>query len=85
MVLFIAGDVVRYRPLITFLALAAIVHGGILLGIDLATGMPFFWTLLEAPLFAATGLLVLWLQSQNAPAPVREESHEAMTAHSSRL
>src|SRR6188768_960788 len=44
MVLFIAGDVIRYRPLITFLAVAAVVHGGILLGIDLTTRMPLMWT-----------------------------------------
>jgi hypothetical protein len=71
MVLFISCDVVRYRPLITFLAVAAVVHGGILLGIDLTNRMPLVWTLLEAPLFAATGVLVLWLQhrsSQNASA-----------------
>lgn len=62
LVLFISADVNRYRPLITFLAIAAIIHGVILLGIDLAVGMPLIWTLLEAPSFAATGILVLWLQ-----------------------
>lgn len=82
MVLFIAGDVIRYRPLIRFLAFAAIVHGGILLGIDLATGMPFFWTLLEAPLFAATGVLVLWLQQRKHAARVAVESRERMTVNS---
>lgn len=70
LVLFISADVRRYRPLITFLAAAAVVHGGILLGIDLAVGMPFFWTLLEAPLFAATGVAMLWLQRRIPPTPL---------------
>ena len=61
LVLFISCDVTRYRPLITFLALAAIIHAAVLLGIDLSVGMPFFWTLLEAPSFTATGLAILWL------------------------
>ena len=61
LVLFISCDVPRYRPLITFLALAAIIHAAVLLGIDLSVGMPFFWTLLEAPSFTATGLAILWL------------------------
>lgn len=64
MILFISFDVVRYRPLITFLAYAAIVHGLVLLGIDLTNQMPVFWTAVEAPAFAATGLLVLWLQER---------------------
>ncbi len=64
LLLFISADVDRYRPLITFLAAAAVVHGAILLGIDLAVGMPFFWTLLEAPAFTAIGLAVLWLQQR---------------------
>lgn len=67
LVLFISADIVRYRPLITFLAAAAVVHGGILLGIDLTVGMPFFWTLLEAPAFAATGVAMLWLQRRIPP------------------
>lgn len=81
MVLFIAGDVIRYRPLITFLACAAVVHGGILLGIDLGTGMPFFWTLLEAPSFAATGILVLWLQQRKPLARLPIESPEPATVN----
>lgn len=62
MILFISADVERYRRLITFLAYAAVVHGAVLLGIDVANQMPLFWTLLEAPAFAATGVLVLVLQ-----------------------
>ena len=67
LVVFISFDVVRYRPLITFLGIVAIVHGAILLGIDVAVGMPFFWTMLEAPAFTATGFAVLWVQRQKTP------------------
>ena len=62
MILFISFDTRRYDRLITFLAAAALVHGAVMLGIDLAVGMPAFWTLCEGPAFAATGALVLVIQ-----------------------
>jgi hypothetical protein len=62
MILFISFDVSRYARLITFLAVAALVHGAIMFVIDLVVGMPVFWTLLEGPAFAATGAVVLWMQ-----------------------
>lgn len=82
LLLFISGDVNRYRPLITFLAVATVVHGAILLGIDLFTGMPFFWTMLEAPLFAATGILVLWLQRRtpHVSTVVKSPNHVAVNS-----
>jgi hypothetical protein len=62
-VVFISFDVARYRPLITFLAAAALVHGAVMLGIDLAEGMPLWWTAVEGPGFAATGVAVLSVQA----------------------
>jgi hypothetical protein len=59
---FISFDVARYWRLITFLAVAALVHGMVIAGIDIATGMPRLWTLLEGPRFAAIGVIVLILQ-----------------------
>lgn len=61
LILFISIDIDRYRPLIRFLAYAAVAHGTILLGIDLSHGMPWFWTVLEAPIFATIGVIVCWL------------------------
>jgi hypothetical protein len=55
MVLFLSLDVRRYWRLITFLAVAAVLHGAVMLGIDLAEGMPFWWTAFEGAGFAATG------------------------------
>lgn len=62
MILFISFDTRRYARLITFLAAAALVHGAVMLGIDLSVGMPVFWTLLEGPAFAGTGAVVLLIQ-----------------------
>jgi hypothetical protein len=62
MILFISFDVVRYDRLIRFLAIAALVHGAVILGIDLGEPLPPLWRYGEGPAFAATGVLVLWLQ-----------------------
>ena len=66
MVLFISFDLPRYRRLVTFLA-AALVHGAVMLGIDLAEGMPLWWAVVEGPAFAATGGVVLALQCLAGP------------------
>jgi hypothetical protein len=60
-VVFLSLDVVRYRSLIRFLALAALVHGGIMLGVDFSEGMPWWWQLVEGPSIAASGAIVLFL------------------------
>ena len=62
MVVFISFDVSRYERLIRFMAWAALVHGAVILGIDLAQQMPAIWLYGEGPSFAATGLVVLALQ-----------------------
>jgi hypothetical protein len=61
-VLFISFDLVRYWRFITFLAAVACVHGALLLGIDLAEGMPLWWTILEGPAIVVAGIVVLGLQ-----------------------
>jgi hypothetical protein len=63
-VLFISFDVVRYERLIRFLGIAALVHGAVILGIDLGEPLPPLWRYAEGPAFAATGVLVLWLQRE---------------------
>jgi hypothetical protein len=67
LVLFISFDVRRYWRLITFLAVAALVHGIIMAGIDFAVGMPRPWAVAEGPCFAATGAVVLLLQLRAGP------------------
>jgi hypothetical protein len=64
-VVFISFDVVRYERLIRFMAFAALFHGAVMLGIDVAQQMPTFWQYAEGPGFAATGAIVLWCQRRS--------------------
>ena len=43
LLLFKAGDVRRYLPLVRFLAVAGAVFGAVMLGIDFSVGMPLPW------------------------------------------
>ena len=61
MVLFMSFDVERYERLIRFMAVAALIHGAVILGIDVWEGLPALWRYGEGPAFAAAGLAVLWL------------------------
>ena len=61
LVVFASCDVLRYWPLIRFLALASMIHGGLILAIDLSAGMPGWWSVIEGPCFAVTGLIMLGL------------------------
>ncbi len=72
MIVYMSFDVQRYWHLIGFLARIAVVHGFVMLGIDLAVGMPVWWTALEGPAFAATGLIVLVAQYWIQPAQDRQ-------------
>jgi hypothetical protein len=60
-VVFISFDVARYERLIRFMALAALIHGAVILGIDLVENLPPLWRFAEGPCFSATGAVVLWL------------------------
>lgn len=62
MILYLSFDLERYWNLIRFLAVAALLHGLVIVGIDWSLPMPLWWRLVEGPGFAATGALVLWLQ-----------------------
>ena len=48
-------DLARYRPLIVRLGLAVIALGILLLGTDLAAGMPWFWQATEGPINVVLG------------------------------
>ena len=61
LLIYVSLDVPRYRPLIAFLAWAAIVHGGVLLAIDLAVAMPRWWMLLEGPVYIILAVIALAL------------------------
>src|SRR5579872_6245403 len=69
-VVFMSFDVMHYERLIRFMAWAAVLHGAIILGIDIALEMPVIWRYGEGTGFAATGLVVLALQrNQLRPRP----------------
>src|SRR5215468_8104293 len=47
--LVLATDLERYRPLVRFLGVAFALMSVVLLGVDLAAGMPWWWTASEGP------------------------------------
>lgn len=57
----LASDVVRYRPLIRLLGWLAMAHGLLIFGVDRRVGMPIWWTWIEGPTFALCGAAVLAL------------------------
>jgi hypothetical protein len=63
-VLFVSFDVPRYWGLIRFLALLALLHGVLIVGIDVAEGMPRWWQAVEGLCFSLTGAVVLVLQAR---------------------
>ena len=47
--LVMASDLERYRPLVRFLGAAFALFSAVLLGVDLAAGVPWWWTAFEGP------------------------------------
>jgi hypothetical protein len=58
LLLIISSDVVKYRNLVWFVAILNVVFGLMLIAIDLKTGMPLLWTLLEGPPIMAFGVVI---------------------------
>ena len=58
LLLIVASDVVRYRNLVWFVAILNFVFGLMMILIDLKTGMPLLWTLLEGPPIMAFGVVI---------------------------
>ncbi len=61
-----ATDVVGLRSLVRYMGGSAIFFGVVVLGIDLAAGMPWYWTALESGGVTANGVVVLWLDRRVA-------------------
>jgi hypothetical protein len=59
--LLVAADLERYRPLVRFLGMAFALMSVVLLGVDLAAGMPWWWTAFEGPPGVIFGALVSFL------------------------
>jgi hypothetical protein len=61
LLIFLASDVVRYLPVIRFAGRLLIGCGLALLGIDLVEQMPVWWTLVEGPVIATVGVVIIRL------------------------
>ena len=57
--LVLASDIERYRPLIKFLGAVLVLFGAALIGVDLAAGMPPWWTASEGLSTIVFGVLLL--------------------------
>lgn len=71
---FISHDVERYGRLIRFLSCVLIVQGIVIVGIDLAAGMPGWWTAFEGPCCSGLGAVLMVLQGRSQRSDVRPES-----------
>jgi len=63
----ISTDVVRYRPLVWYVAAMNVVFGFMLLAIDLQAGLPAQWTAFEGPPVVVIGMLVAYFNWRLAP------------------
>ena len=61
LLIFLAGDVRRYLPVVRFLAVAGAVFGALMIGIDYFVGLPVAWTVQEGPSVVVFGAVILWL------------------------
>ena len=59
--LVVAADLERYRPLVRFLGVAFALMSLVLLGVDLAAGMPWWWSASEGPGGVVFGVLMFFL------------------------
>jgi len=61
LLLVLAGDVERYRPLLQWLGVLIALVGVALTGIDLSAPVPWWWTIAEGPPTTGMGILILYL------------------------
>jgi hypothetical protein len=58
----VSRDVRRYAAIITYIALAVMVFGAVMLWIDVRAGLPLYWIAGEGPFTIGMGLAILILQ-----------------------
>jgi hypothetical protein len=59
--LVLASDLERYRPLVRFFGVTLALLGMVFTGVDVAVGMPWWWTAFEGPPGVAVGALLYML------------------------
>jgi hypothetical protein len=66
LLLILANDIRRYRPVLLYFGIVTIVGGVLLTGIDLHAGLPTYWILWEGPPIAVVGVVITWLVLRSA-------------------
>lgn len=61
LMLFVSFDIKRYWPMVHLFGWLHVVIGLFMLGIDLVSPMPWYWTASEGVPIALAGLLIVWL------------------------
>ena len=64
----ISTDVVRFRPLVWYVAVMNVLFGVTLLAIDVHAGLPAYWIAFEGPPVIVIGLLVAFFNWRLVPA-----------------
>jgi hypothetical protein len=64
----ISTDIVRFRPLVWYVAVMNVLFGVTLLAIDVHAGLPAYWIALEGPPVIVIGLLVAFFNWRLVPA-----------------
>ena len=59
--LVMASDLERYRPMVRFFGVALALISVVFVGVDLAAGMPWWWTVFEGPPGVAVGAFIYFL------------------------
>jgi hypothetical protein len=80
--LVVAADLERYRPLVRFLGVAFALMSLVLLGVDLAAGMPWWWTASERPGESCSGRC---FSTWPAPLTRKVEPHDPFAVRDVRL
>jgi hypothetical protein len=69
-----ARNVRRYAAIVTYVALALMAFGAVMLWIDLRAGLPWLWIAGEGPFTIAMGLVMFVLQRMIGPMPKQEHA-----------
>lgn len=72
--LIVASDLNRYRPLVRLIALGTIVFSGMQLIVDTMSGMPVWWTIGESASTIAGGGWMYWLDRRTLNSKDRAEA-----------
>ena len=64
LLVFLSFNVRRYATVLRFLAGVGVLFGATMLALDLAVGMPWWWTLSEGPFVIPANAVVFWLATR---------------------